>query len=174
MKEIKLTQGKIALVDDEDFEYLNQFNWHIYKKKNSKTYYAQRTETVSGKNKRVVMHRVIMGLDFNDPRIVDHINHLGWDNRRSNVRICTVSENARNKQKNKDCSSAYKGVYLHKTKRFNKTKNIFIVYYYWCAKIEKENKKINIGNFKTEKAAALAYNIKAKELFGEFAFLNIV
>lgn len=103
------------------------------------------------------MHRLIMNTP--EGMLVDHINHDCLDNRKSNLRICTHAENARNKRPVIG-TSKYKGVYWDKT---NKK---------WEAHIRKGKDVKYLGQFKCEKKAALAYNEKAKELFGEFAYLN--
>lgn len=77
MKEIKLTQGKVALVDDEDFEYLNQWKWHAMKIKNA--YYAKRSVEINGKSKSILMHRIIMNTP--DNLQIDHVFHNTFDNR---------------------------------------------------------------------------------------------
>lgn len=158
MKEIELTQGKVTLVDDEDFEYLNQFNWYAAKFKN--TFYAQRGICVGKRINIIKMHRVIMstpiGLD------VDHIDGLGLNNQRINLRNCTRSQNSMNQKPRLNCSSKYKGVTWNKR---DKVYNARIIINY---------KKIDLGYFTNEAEAALAYNFKAKELFGEFACLNTI
>ena len=115
MREINLSQGLKAIVDDCDYEYLSQFNW--YAKKGRNTWYAVRNVQVSQTRRTTLsMHRIILGII--DPSIVtDHKNHNGLDNRRScNLRVCTNQENCCN-QKKRDgyggskCSSNYNGVY---------------------------------------------------------------
>ena len=147
-KSIKLSKNKCALVDDEDFEYLNNFNWSL-----SSAGYA-----VSSSNK--IMHRMIM----NTPKglVTDHINHNTLDNRKENLRICTNSENRHNYIKPKNNTSGYKGVYFHKTT--NK----------WCAKIRVNRIKMHLGYFLDIEEAAIAYNKAATKYFGEFALLNYV
>lgn len=148
MKQIPLTRGKFALVDDSDFEYLNQFKWHFGGG------YATRW---GGENcHNLFMHRQIVNAPLD--KQVDHINSNPLDNRRENLRICTPAENHRNRiGRNK---FSFKGVY--KTRR----KNGFM------SSISNHYKTQYIGFYKTEKLAALAYNKKAIELFGEFAKLN--
>lgn len=96
MKEIKLTQGKVVLVDDEDYEYLNQFKW--YALKNHRTYYAQRVIQNNYIKRTLKMHRVIMdtpcGLE------VDHIDGDGLNNQKCNLRNCTFAENRKNRKPN--------------------------------------------------------------------------
>ena len=155
MKQIKLTQGQYALVDDEDFDELNQYKWHAYYDPNTKSYRAITS---------ISMHRKIM----NTPRGMqtDHINHNTLDNRKQNLRICTHRQNQYNRVKHKNTTSKYKGVYLAKQKYKDK------IYRYWMAYIFFNGKSINLGHFKTEIQAAHAYDKQAKELFGKFALLN--
>lgn len=148
---------KEVLVDDEDFEYLNQFKWNVVKKNN--TFYATRKLTRTKNSKNVQMHRVI--LEVTNPKIlVDHQDHNGLNNQRNNIRQCDAVENSRNRRSRKNKTSKYLGVY--KRKRLNR----------WIAQIETIDKKIEIGRFDTEEEAARAYDKKASELFGEFANLN--
>jgi len=99
MKEIQLSKiGKYkgmykVLVDDEDFEYLNQFNWHVGKVRGNN--YAKRT-IHSNPIKSVKMHRAIMNAPINMQ--VDHIDHNGLNNQKSNLRLCVNKENACNRK----------------------------------------------------------------------------
>ena len=118
-------------------------------------------------SKCIGIHRTIMermlGRNLVDGELVDHINGNGLDNRRANLRVCTHQQNIFNQQKRKDkCSSKYKGVCWSKR---NKS---------WLAQIRFNYKLIYLGYYKNEDDAGLAYNEKAKELFGEFARLNII
>lgn len=162
MKEIYLNKGYKVIVDDEDFDYLNQFRWTALVMPNSDRVYAVRTERDEQyQTKNFRMHRVIMNI--NDRHIhVDHINHNTLDNRKFNLRICTPQENSMNARKwNKvKTSSKYKGV------RFRKDSKKYE------ARIRFNNKLIILGSFKDELDAAKAYNKKSIELFGEFAVLN--
>jgi hypothetical protein len=154
MREIELTQGKVALVDDCDYELLNEHKWSAAK--SGKTFYAVR---VDGKKTTIHMHRLIIGLVKGDGIKVDHKNHNGLDNQRENIRVCTNTENNRNQQtQGRVKSSQYKGVY----KSANK----------WCAKIVVTRKNIHLGRFSCELEAAEAYDLNALKLFGEFAKLN--
>jgi hypothetical protein len=158
MKEIKLTQGKVALVDDEDYEYLNQFNW--YAKKDRHTYYAARQiKTSVGKQNMLFMHRVLLGLT--DIKIEgEHIDHDGLNNQKYNLRKATRSQNNANKSSSKNSTSKYLGVCWAKS---NKK---------WCAKIRKDKVVTHLGFFINEVDAALAYNNAARKLHGDFANIN--
>ncbi|MFA7361991.1 MAG: HNH endonuclease [Candidatus Kapaibacterium sp.] len=150
MKEIKLTQGKVALVDDEDYEYLNQFKWAARFSK--KRYYAHKAKT----KESIMMHRFIL----NPPKnmIVDHIDHNGLNNQRNNLRICNNKQNSYNKQSWGECG--YLGVYKR-----NRNGG-------YLSRISKDNNSYFLGFFNNKEDAAKAYDIKAKELFCEFANLN--
>ncbi len=147
MKEIKLSQGQSALVDDDDFEALNQFNWSANWSSKTKSFYARRQiSQPDGKQKTLRMHRVILGVI--DPKVeVDHINHDTLDNQRSNLRPATLRENRSNlkgKQTGK-YSSRYVGVSWDR----NREK--------WAAKIKVNGRVTNLGRFDSELEAHEAY-----------------
>jgi len=101
MKEVGLTQNKVALVDDKDFEYLNQWKWHVLK--DYLTYYAARNiRLANGKQTSIRMHRVIL----NVPKgmVTDHIDHNGLNNQKANLRICDASENNMNRKSQRNSS----------------------------------------------------------------------
>lgn len=154
MKEINLTQGLVAKVDDKDYQYLNQFKW--FARRSGNVFYAERIVTRMGVRQEIFMHNAIMqpqkGL------FVDHIDRNGINCQRHNMRICTRSQN--NMNRIAWGQSKYKGVSYNDGKI--------------RARIRLNKKLINLGNFKTEKDAAIAYNNAAKKYFGEFANLNII
>ncbi len=157
MKIIHLTKGYRTLVDDEDYERFNQFHWEAVERDN--TVYAVRKVSIEGRTKTLFLHREILGLT--EPSILtDHRDQDGLDNRKQNLRACNINENNRNQKARKGCSSKYKGVHAVNKKRK------------WKAEIYIEGKKYNLGVHDNELDAARAYNEKAKELFGEFAWLN--
>ena len=162
MKEIPLTKGLFALVDDEDFEELSKYKWSATKIGN--TFYALRCSNWDYETKKstfVYMHRQILGLT--DRNIfTDHEDRNGLNNQRNNIRIATRSQNLSNVRSGKGSTSKYLGV------SFMKRDSV------WVAQISKNRKFIWLGRHKTEEEAALAYNKAAKELHGEFANLNQV
>ena len=155
MKEIKLTQGMVAFVDDEDYEAVNQYKWHINKKSN--TFYAVRTlRKPDGAPTTQKMHQLIL-----NARGIDHINHNGLDNRRSNLRIVTQKQNIAN-ARSRGGTSRFKGLYWDKKK--NK----------WRVQIFIRGKRKHLGMFNDEVEAARIYNFAARYVYGEYAFLNDV
>jgi len=151
---IPLTLGRFAIVDAEDYEELAQWKWFFSPR--AKTGYAGSYQ--SRCKKKVWMHRQIMkapkGL------YVDHIDGNGLNNRKSNLRLCTPAQNSQNAGPRANCYSRYKGVTWHKT---NKK---------WEPKIMANGKKYNLGSFKNETDAAVAYDRRAEILHAEFAYLN--
>jgi hypothetical protein len=152
MKEIQLTQGKVTLVDDEDYDWLNQWKWHAHGSggKSKKRYTAQRTIEKKNFKKNVTMHRLITSAP--DGMVVDHINGDSLDNRKVNLRVCTALENSRNCRR-KESRTGYRGVFCYAVIRVNR-------------------KYVKLGAFKTTKEAARAYDKAAKKYHGEFAVLN--
>ena len=147
MKQLKITDG-IVLLDDEDYAWVSKHHWAV----NNSGYACL---VLSGK-KYLLMHRAI--IKAKDCQIVDHINGNKLDNRKGNLRFCTLSQNQMNSGKQKNNKSGYKGVYLFRNK--------------WNAVITVDKKSKYIGRFNTPQEAALAYNQKAIELHGEYARLN--
>ena len=94
MKKIKLTKGKFAKVDDEDYEYLNQWKWYASHSPSGNIWYAQRSAYNDGKRRTIKMHRLIM--DANNKNVVDHIDGDGLNNCKSNLRECSQRENVIN------------------------------------------------------------------------------
>lgn len=161
MKELILSQGYVALVDDEDFERLNQYKWTASKCGN-KVYAVRNQKVGKNKYKRILLHREIMGVSNKQRNIcVDHINGDTMNYAKHNLRVCTRRENVLNQESNRG-KSKYKGVSW--CKQTNK----------WRAQIQYDGKHICCGRYTVEKDAAIAYNVKAKELFGDFAKLNEV
>lgn len=145
MKEIQLTQGKVALVDDEDFERINRLKWHADKKPRQDKWYAR--------NKHTRMHREVLNVPAGIE--IDHRNGNGLDNQKHNLRICAGALNKQNRKPQTGSRSPYKGV-RHRGRN--------------CFRAEIAAK--SIGHFPNAVAAAVAYDMAAIILFGEFAQLN--
>jgi hypothetical protein len=154
---IKLTQGKYAIVDDKNYNYLNQFKW-CYKKNSYNNGYAFRVKVKNNQRLYIAMHRLIMNCP--NSKQIDHINRDGLDNREVNLRVCTANENNKNARIRKDNKSGYKGVSWYP----NRNK--------WRCVIAVNKKQIYLGYFIEPKEAAKAYNKAAIKYFGEFANLN--
>ena len=157
MKKIPLSQGKFALVDDADYEWLNKWKWYYAQG------YAVRHSTNPKENRKLVfMHNIIVphpkGL------ITDHVDRNKLNNSKANLRLATKADNARNRKKRKDNTTGFIGVVAYKRVKNGKK---------WHAQIESiDGDCYSLGYWKTAKDAALAYDKKAKELFGKFAELN--
>ena len=158
MKKIRLSNGKAVLVDDDDYDELNKYNWHMGT--GCKTKYAARHgKKHLGERSYIPMHRQILNVP-NDLE-TDHIDMNGLNNQKSNLRVCTKSQNAMNRGKpNIKTSSKFKGVsWKEKIRK-------------WQAYIKVEQKWKHLGVFKNQIDAAVAYNQAAIKYHGEFARLN--
>lgn len=152
-KEIPLTQGKVAIVDDEDYEELAKHKWRFDGR------YA--TTVVKGSQYKIYMHRLIINASKGE--LVDHKNRDRLDNRRDNLRIASYRENSANCKLHSHNTSGYKGVY--RFTRGNKR---------WRAAVTFNDKQISLGYYDNPIDAAKAYNKKALELFGDYARINII
>jgi hypothetical protein len=160
-KEIPLTQGQVAIVDDEDFAHINQYKWHAQRQRNGRFYAVRLTSTSEGR-KLLCMHRVILGLSREDPREVDHKEPpLTLDNRRSNLRIATGSQNHANSLRARNNTSGFKGVVFQHAKPAH--------YKRWRAVIKVHGKRISLGVYATPEEASAAYKTAASKYHGEFA-----
>lgn len=156
---IPLTQGKVAVIDFEDFEKVRPYNWYAHK--NDHTWYARRTDY---EKSGIVLHRFL--LNATKGVKTDHKNGDGLDCRSTNIRICSTSQNAQSYQtKRSGMTSRYRGVFWDKHKaRTNRAP--------WIGRICADGVNIHCGAFDNEEDAARAYDAKARELFGEWASPN--
>lgn len=153
MKTIVLTKGFVALVDDADFDLLNQWKWTASVQPS--TVYAYRKVPPFWKN-NMRMHSFILGTEPGEP--VDHIDHNGLNNQRHNLRRCVTTQNNGNSRIAKHNTSGLKGV------RFCSGK--------WEAHISRKNKTYYLGRFTTSREAAIVYDAAAVDYFGAFALTN--
>ena len=156
--------NRYTLVDNEDYEWLSQWKWHLTKNTHFPfTEYAKRNRPRAEKpDADILMHRMILrkhGIKIGG-KLVDHINHNGLDNRKENIRMATRSENKAYGKIYRNNTSGYKGVSWDKEQ--NK----------WAVSISINGKDKKIGRFLNKEEAALVYNDVAKQYFGEFAYLN--
>jgi hypothetical protein len=149
----KVAAGRVALVDDEDYELVARHRWHVIESERSPAYAATLVPRASGRGKRVYMHNLVMGAIG-----VDHVSHNGLDNRRSNLRFATSAQNNGNRRMRRRGSSQYKGVCRDRGR--------------WTVAIVRDGKVRQLGRFLSEADAARAYDAAAREAFGPFACLN--
>ena len=159
MAEIALSQGMVALVDDEDTERLQGYAWYAAKQGRKKRYpYAVAgVPDKPGRQKSVRMHRLIMNAP--DGSFVDHVNGNTLDNRKANLRLCNNAQNCKNRKRTWG-TSKYLGVGWKRARSR------------WVARIYVDGRHINLGGFEDERAAAKAYDKAAIEYHGEFASMN--
>jgi len=110
--EVPLTQGLVALIDDEDWEKVKGRKWYARKSRN--TYYAVSNKSITGGRTSLLMHRLVMGLEYGDSQCIDHIDHNGLNNQKSNLEIVTHAQNGRRKAARiSKGTSKYRGVTRH-------------------------------------------------------------
>lgn len=160
MKEIILTQDKVALVDDHWYEELNNLKWFYHTGTRALTGYAWHYIPKTMPAEYLVMHRLIMKAEKGQQ--IDHIDRNGLNNLESNLRFSTQSQNMHNTGLQSNNTHGVKGVCFHRR----------CVSRPWSARIHINKKSISLGYFATKEEAALAYNKAALELLGEFAVLN--
>jgi len=178
-RRIPLTQGCFAIVDPQDYPLLSRYKWRLCRTKGKNVLYAERSICLpSGKYSRILMHRqifenLLLASSTKNPKprtqnyprylsdsyVIDHINGNGLDNRRANLRLATVAQNAWNSKK-RNPRSGYKGVWFAADKGL------------WRASIVCHGRRIHLGYFKDKMAAARAYDAAARKYYKEFARLN--
>lgn len=160
MTELLLSDGSIALIDDDDYQKASLLCWRASSRRT--VTYARAYVRGSGRKncKRVYLHRYL--LELSPGFDVDHINGNGLDCRRTNMRVATKQQNRMNEGCCRKHSSIYKGVHWHRQTQL------------WRADIGYNGKTLTLGHFKIERDAAAAYDLAAIRLFGDFARTNIV
>jgi hypothetical protein len=158
----KIAAGRVALVDDEDYDLVMQYTWHVLEEiRGARTYgpYARTNVYLGGRRRTIGMHKLITGW----PQ-TDHADRNGLNNQRSNLRPATTIQNTHNQRPQTGRSSAFKGVRWHpgKTERGGR----------WAAAIKLNGTVHYLGHFLSEEDAARAYDAAARELHGEFAYTN--
>lgn len=157
--EIYVGDGRFAWCDWKDFDLVKKYNWNLTTRNRSGCLYAQSWDCHNtSERKRITMHGLIMPAP--DGQFVDHINGNGLDNRRENLRLVTHQQNSFN-QKHHGGSSKFKGVSIDRISGS------------WRAYITVDGKRKHLGRHGTELDAAKAYDMAAKEFFGEYAKLNL-
>lgn len=160
MKQIELTKGYVATVDDADFEQVSQYRWVALVVRNV-VYAVRRFKRHDGKWGTEYLHRFLMAPPGG--MVVDHINHDGLNNQRSNLRLATTAQNSRNVRKPVTNTSGYKGVHwIGWGSSAGK----------WCASVVAGGRKTTVGYYSCPIEAARAYDKAALELHGEFAVIN--
>lgn len=157
-RKIPLTQNEYAIVDEDDYERVSQYRWTLRVHDGGRYKYALHRAGHAGKKGRMLMHRFIM--DAPPGMVVDHINHDGLDNRKSNLRVVTSDDNMKNRRSNRGSRVQYKGV-TYAPKRG-----------VWLAEIRADGDRMYLGQYSDPKEAALAYDRAARTLHGEFGYLN--
>lgn len=153
MAYIMLTSGKKVLVDEELLDALNTYTWYEHNEG-----YAHRADFTSGKKKMILLHRQIT--KAKPGQIVDHINNIRSDCRRSNLRLCNIAENNRHRSANKSSKSGLRGVGWRKDKGR------------WECRIKFNNQSVFLGFYDDALDAAHVYDQCALQLHGAYAWTN--
>lgn len=156
-KKIELTRGFEAIIDDADFERICKYKWRVSVGRWGA--YAVTWMRIDGKGRHVYLHRFLLGLP---PEWIAFVNGDALDCRRDNLRLTTASQSQTRRAVGANNRTGFKGV------SFNQAAEKYKAY------IKKDGKLHYLGMYETAKEAAAAYNEKARELFGEFAGLNVI
>ncbi|MDN7609920.1 HNH endonuclease [Burkholderia multivorans] len=152
---IRTAKGEEILIDDSDYELVSRWTWRTI----GRGYAARSVYDPSKPSKRTnqYLHRLLLGLSDGDGAFVDHVNGNRLDNRRSNLRLCTVQENGRNSKVRSHNKSGFKGVFWDRRREK------------WTAYIKVDGKQRYLGLFSTAQLAHEAYCAAARKHFGAFA-----
>lgn len=154
MTEVPLSNGLVAVIDDEDAAAVLAYRWHAQPRRH--TTYAYRCFVNAEKKwSTQALHKFLTGY-----AVTDHVNGDGLDNRRANLRAATTPENGRNRRRGDNNTSGYKGVSLQRSSGR------------WVAHLQSEVRRLHLGRFSTPEEAARAYDEAARELYGDYAALN--
>jgi hypothetical protein len=157
VKTLPLSRGLVAEVDDDIYEFLNQWKWSALKA--PRRWYAVRMEYRQGRRKMIYMHRLILGVP--DGVFVDHIDGDGLRNLRANLRPATPLQNVGNQKLSVRNTSGYRGVFWRRSRRC------------WVATISIRSRSKTLGQFDSREDAARAYDVAARAHFGAHARLNL-
>jgi hypothetical protein len=157
VREIPLSQGKFALVDEGDYDRLSKHTWSAVKRKGQSSHYAEYRST---DGHTVAMHREVLGLTVYDGKRTDHKNRNGLDNRRSNLRVASPSINTHNGNLRKNNTSGYRGVYWHKRHKR------------WGAKVVCNGKHYHCGEYNDKLSAVKARDVMELKLYGTDAVFD--
>jgi hypothetical protein len=155
MKEILLTKGKVAYIDDEDYALVSQYSWAYFQPKSGPAYAVSQISVGQGKQKAIRMHRIIMNAKPNE--LIDHRDGDGLNNQKYNLRLCTQSQNRGNSRHNKFSKAPYKGLSWRKDNRV------------WQVTIGHNSKHFTLGTYKSPEKAFKVYCNANLLLHGEFA-----
>lgn len=151
--------GLVALVDRADEALVSGFDWHPMWDRHTRSFYAIATVREGNRRVPVRMHRLVVSANHHE--FVDHVNNDTLDNRRTNLRLCSRSQNQANQRESAGKTSQYKGV------RWNRECQK------WQAQIGVQGKRHHLGLFTDERSAAAAYDSAARNVFAEYAKVNL-
>ena len=151
---VELTQGQVTLVDIEDLPIIAEYQWSASWNPDRKSYYATANIRLpSGKKTSIRLNRLVMNAKH--PFVVDHINTITLDNRKSNLRICTKSENGMNRGKQSNNTTGHKGVCF--------SRNRYVVH------VKKDGKSKYIGSYENYEDAVTAHELALEKMHGDFS-----
>jgi hypothetical protein len=154
---------KYALIDAADYPIVKRLKWYAAWSRTSKNFYSE-SSVRHRQPKSIQMSRLILGLESRDDRQADHVSRVTLDNRRSNLRVATSSQNQLNVGRRRHNVSGFKGVSWHQDRRHGTAR--------WRAQVTANGRRRHLGHFRTAEEAAVAYDRAVLELHGAFAITN--